>query len=278
MFRHSSLIAVASLCLVAGSACAEGPKLPATATTVPDYASALAGPYRSAENRARDTYRHPAETLGFFGLMPDMTVVEVSPGGGWYTELLAPILAKNGTLYAAHANPESSPRAADYVERYKALLASDPVYKDVKLTVFAKGNVDTLAPQGSADMVLTFRNIHNWYMSDYAEAGFKAFFTALKPGGILGIVEHRLPEDRSDAAQKTSGYMKVSTVKALAKAAGFELVESSEINANPKDTADYKDGVWTLPPVLRLGDTDRDKYLSIGESDRMTLKFRKPLS
>lgn len=241
-----------------------------------DYDSVLAGEQRSAENRARDAFRHPAETLEFFGLRPGMTVVEIAPGGGWYTEVLAGALGPEGKLYAAHTNPESSEGAARSVAGFDEKLAGNPVYANTERTVFAKGNTDTLAPAGTADMVLTFRNIHNFYIGGWAPEAFSAFYTALKPGGILGVVEHRLPEDAEDARMDESGYMKRSTVVKMAEDAGFELVDESEVNANPKDTADYEKGVWTLPPTLTNGETDRDKYVAIGESDRMTLKFRKP--
>lgn len=244
----------------------------------PDYAAALAGAHRSEANRARDQYRHPAETLTFFGLTPGMTVVEVAPGGGWYTEVLAPILADHGKLYAAHGIPEASEYAAKSLAAYQAKLASDPLYKAVEVTRFGKDHYDGLAPAGSADMVLTFRNVHNWHMGGFAGDAFKAFYTVLKPGGVLGVVEHRLPEDRPDEAMKSSGYMKRSTIVALAEAAGFKLAGESEVNANPKDTADWPNGVWTLPPSFREGDKDRAKYAAIGESDRMTLKFVKPAS
>lgn len=248
------------------------------APAAPDYAAALAGAHRSEANRARDEYRHPAETLAFFGLTPGMTVVEVAPGGGWYTEVLAPILSGHGKLYAAHGIPEASEYAAKSLAGYQAKLASDPIYKVVDVTKFGKGHYDGLAPAGSADMVLTFRNVHNWYMGDFAGDAFKAFYKALKPGGVLGVVEHRLPEDRPDEAMKSSGYMKRSTIVALAEAAGFKLAGESDVNANPKDSADWPKGVWTLPPNFREGDETRAKYAAIGESDRMTLKFVKPAS
>jgi len=249
---------------------------PHAAHGAPDYAAALAGTHRSAANRARDPYRHPAETLAFFGLQPGMTVVEVAPGGGWYTEVLTPILAGHGKLYAAHGIPEASEYAAKSLAGYQAKLASNPLYKDVEITRFGKGRYDSLAPAGSADMVLTFRNVHNWYMDGFADDAFKAFYTALKPGGVLGVVEHRLPEDRPDEAMK-SGYMKRSAIVAMAEVAGFRLVGESQVNANPKDTADWPKGVWTLPPSFGEGEKDRARYAAIGESDRMTLKFVKPL-
>ena len=230
---------------------------------------AIAAPTRTPANVARDQYRHPAETLGFFGIMPGQTIVEYSPGGGWYTEILAPFTKARGTLYAVQAPGKSYDALA-------ARFAADPAtYGKVKLVAWpAVGAV----PDGSVDAVLTFRNIHNMVMAGTGEASFKRFFAMLKPGGVLGVEDHRLPEDRDSALEKKSGYLKRSTVVALARQAGFVLDAESEVNANPKDSADWPDGVWTLPPTYRLGDTDRAKYAAIGESDRMTLRFRKPKS
>lgn len=273
MNRLLASLALLTAAAVPMSALAEAP---AASASAPDYAAALAGAHRSDANRARDVYRHPAETLDFFGLRPTMTVVEVSPSGGWYTEVLAPLLANGGKLYAGHANPATSEHAAKAVADFKAKLAADDVYRAVEVTSFGKDHYDNLAPAGSADMVLTFRNVHSFYINDLAPQAFAAFYKVLKPGGVLGVVDHRLPEDRPDEAMKTSGYMKRSAVVALAEAAGFKLAGESDVNANPKDTANYPKGVWTLPPTLREGDTDRAKYLAIGESDRMTLKFVKP--
>jgi predicted methyltransferase len=232
--------------------------------------TALAAPTRTPANVLRDKYRHPAETLTFFGVEPGQTVVELWPGGGWYTEVLAPYLASTGTLHVI-------PPTGTYDQRIRAKVASDPIYAKVKVATFKDGEPTVIAP-ASADVVLTFRNVHSWLDSDapIASQVFAEAFRILKPGGTLGVVEHRLPEDADDARQLTSGYVKVSTVRKLAEAAGFQFVESSEINANPKDTADHPEGVWTLPPSYRLKDKDREKYAAIGESDRMTLKFVKP--
>lgn len=232
--------------------------------------AALSAPTRTPANVARDKYRHPAETLTFFGLQPGQTVVELWPGGGWYTEVLAPYLVSNGTLQVV-------PPAGNYDQRIRTKIASDPVYGKVQVATFNAGQPTSIAA-GSADLVLTFRNVHSWLDSDspIADQVFAEAFRILKPGGTLGVVEHRLPEEADDARQLTSGYVKVSTVRRLAEAAGFKFVGSSEVNANPKDTKDYPEGVWTLPPSLQLGDKDREKYLAIGESDRMTLKFVKP--
>ncbi len=230
--------------------------------------AAVAAPSRTPANVARDRYRHPAETLAFFEVKPGQTVVEYSPGGGWYSEILAPLLHNGGTFYAL-------PPSGRYLDGYRKFVASKPdVYDKVRVVPFPEEVAKI--PAGSVDTVLTFRNVHNMVMNGTDAATFKAFFTMLKPGGILGIVDHRLPEDRDTAQEKDSGYLKVSTVRRIAEAAGFEYVGASEINANPKDTANWAKGVWTLPPTLSLGDVDRAKYLAIGESDRMTLKFRKP--
>ena len=244
------------------------------ATVAPDFKAILAGSQRSPANQARDQYRHPAETLKFFGIKPTMTVVEISPSAGWYTEVLAPYLKDHGTYYAAHNDPAASERAAKGVATFKAKLAANPAFASVRVTAFGKGAYD-IAPAGSADAVLTFRNVHNWYIGGFAPAAFASFAKALKKGGILGVEEHRLPEDRPDALQNSSGYMKRSTIVKLAADAGFKLVGESKINANLKDTHDYPKGVWTLPPNYAEGDTDKAKYAAIGESDRMTLRFVK---
>lgn len=275
-FARVALLAVTALALPASAVVAQAAKPAAHDHNAMLLDQAIAGAHRSEANRARDQYRHPKETLTFFGVKPTMTVVEISPGGGWYTEILAPYLANGGTYYAATANPAASERAAKSVADFKTKLAATPATAKAQVTSFGKDHYDSLAPAGTADVVLTFRNVHNWYSADFAPQAFQSFFKALKPGGTLGVVEHRLPEDRDDAQMKTSGYMKRSAVVKMAEAAGFKLVDESEINANPKDTADYADGVWTLPPNYRLGDKDRAKYAAIGESDRMTLKFVKP--
>ncbi|NQV22019.1 MAG: class I SAM-dependent methyltransferase [Rhodospirillales bacterium] len=240
--------------------------------------SAIGGDHRSAEHKARDTYRHPLETLTMFGIKPEMTVVEISPGGkGWYTEILAPLLRDRGKLYAASYNPQSE---QEYYRRnaktFTDKLMSDPsVYDQVAVTVMAKERME-IAPDGSADMVLTFRNVHNWIKGGYADAVFAAMYKALKPGGILGLVEHRADPDASSDRRAVSGYVSEAVAVELAERAGFSLAAKSEINSNTKDTKDHPKGVWTLPPSYRLGDVDREKYTEIGESDRMTLKFVKP--
>ncbi|WCP14359.1 hypothetical protein sphantq_02804 [Sphingobium sp. AntQ-1] len=232
-------------------------------------AAAVAAPSRTPKNVARDPYRHPAETLAFFGVTPSQTVVEYSPSGGWYSEVLAPLLRDHGTFYALQPTGR-------YLDGYKSFLAANPVAYD-KVKLVAHPEAAASIPAGSVDTVLTFRNVHNMVMAGSEAATFKAFFDMLKPGGTLGVVDHRLPEDRDSALEKSSGYLKVSTIRRIAQAAGFDYVGASEVNANPKDTADWPKGVWTLPPVLSQKDVDKDKYLAIGESDRMTLKFRKPV-
>jgi predicted methyltransferase len=237
----------------------------------------VAGSQRSDANRARDKYRHPVDTLGFFGIKPTDTVVEIWPGGGWYTEILAPYLADKGKLIAVSPAGKGSEAMA------KRFDANPTLYGKVERANFPTVLGGTGVAPGSVDAVLTFRNVHNWvagYMhpekKGYSDEAFSEFFAMLKAGGTLGIVEHRLPESASADREKSSGYIKVSTVRALAEKAGFEYVGASEVNANPKDTTEWPEGVWTLPPTLEMGDTDRDKYLAIGESDRMTLKFVKP--
>ena len=233
--------------------------------------------HRSTENRARNAARHPAATLVFFGIRDDLTVVEISPGGGWYTEILAPFLRDNGRLNAANYDLESEEEYyRTNAQRFLDKLKANPaIYGQVIPTVFDPPAKLEAAPSGSADMVLTFRNLHNWMEEGSEEAALSGMYTVLKPGGILGIVQHRQDPTVEQDPRAESGYVREDYVIALAEAAGFELVAKSEINANPKDTGDHPDGVWTLPPNFDLGDVDRDKYRAIGESDRMTLKFVK---
>ncbi|MBQ1784004.1 MAG: class I SAM-dependent methyltransferase [Gammaproteobacteria bacterium] len=239
--------------------------------------AAINNPLRSDAQRARDLARHPQQTLEFFGISPQMTVIEIWPGAGWYTDILAPYLAGQGQYIAAHF-PASS--TIDYFARNRAafdakLKASDG-YAQVNVVDFAPPQSTKLAPPASVDAVLTFRNIHNWMKAGSDAEAFAAFYAALKPGGVLGVVEHRLPPAREQDPKAASGYVHEAVVIAMAEKAGFKLVARSEINANPKDNADHPQGVWTLPPTLALGDERRDYYLAIGESDRMTLKFIKP--
>jgi predicted methyltransferase len=264
----------AALCTIAGLAILT-PVAPASAADE-GLAKAIAGNWRTPKMAARDAVRHPAEELAFFGIKPDMTVVEVWPGGGYWTEILAPYLSERGTLYAAgFANGPSGEESKGRVA-FKAKLDANPaLYGKVKLTELGKGSYD-IAPAGSADLVVTFRNLHNWMNDGYADEAFAAFYKALKPGGILGVEDHRAAADKPQDPKAESGYVRQDYTIALAKKAGFELVGSSEINANPKDTKDYSEGVWTLPPTFALGEKDHAKYAAIGEADNFVLKFRKP--
>lgn len=236
------------------------------------------GKHRSAKNIARNEYRHPAETLAWFGIKDNMTVVEVSPGGGgWYTEILAPYLRDNGKLYAASYDSNSERKYfRDNHKKYLNKLAAMPeLYDKVEVIEFAPPKKPVLQPEGQADMVLTFRNVHNWLNADTAEQTFAAMYKVLKPGGVLGLVTHRGEPHMVGKEWSKKGYTPEKIVIRLAEDAGFELVAKSEINANVKDTKDHPEGVWTLPPAYRLGDKDKEKYKAIGESDRMTMKFIK---
>lgn len=238
--------------------------------------SVLAGSWRSSAHRARDGYRHPQATLQFFGVGPGQTVIEITPGGGWYSEVLAPLLRDNGHYIAAvAAAPKDRESRRDESTLKRKFLSAPAQYAHAVVREF-----DPQAPvfgaPGSADRVLTFRNVHNWVVADTAPAMFRAFFAVLRPGGVLGVVEHRAAAHATLDAVKGSGYLPTEYVVQLATAAGFELVDSSEVNANPRDTKDYAQGVWTLPPTYALGAQDKARYAAIGESDRMTLRFVKP--
>jgi predicted methyltransferase len=247
----------------------------AAATPDPALKAAVADPGRSANFVARDPIRHPVEELGFFGIKPNMTVVELWPGGGYWTEILGPYLAKSGTYYVALESTDNS-EGKKSVDQWRSRMAPE---KDrlgtMHETTLAAGR-DDIAPPASADLVLTFRNLHNWMDGGYADQALAACFTALKPGGILGIEEHRGRTDKPQDPKAADGYVREDYTIALAKKAGFVLVAKSEINANPKDTKDWPDGVWTLPPTLSQGDKDRAKYVAIGEADNFVLKFRRP--
>ena len=246
---------------------------PATGDTA--LAAAVASSDRSANYVARDAARHPVQELTFFGVRPDASVVELWPGGGYWTEILAPYLASRGHYTVAlppPGDPEDDATLAHWRARVKEQSAR---FGTVRETTLGKGHFD-IAPPASADLVLTFRNFHNWMEAGYASQALAACFRALKPGGILGIEEHRGRSDQPQDPKAKSGYVREDYVIALAKKAGFELAGSSEVNANPKDTKDWPKGVWTLPPTLALGDQDRAKYVAIGEADNFVLKFRKP--
>ena len=243
--------------------------------------SAMDGNHRSEKNIARNQYRHPVETLTFFGLEKDMSVIEIAPGGGWYTEILAPVLRGAGAYIAGSydVNVEGQPkyRYRQHASLLKNIEEKPDVYGEVKVASYSPPESRNLWEKTSVDMVLTFRNSHGWTRSGLIEDIYSDFFTVLKPGGVLGVVQHRAPENDDAKAWAKKGYVSEARIIAAATQAGFELEAKSEINANPKDLKDHEEGVWRLPPTLSLKDQDREKYLAIGESDRMTLKFRKPM-
>ena len=238
----------------------------------------MVGEHRSEANIARNEFRNPVGTLEFFGLEPDMTLIEIGPSGAWYTEILAPYMRDHGRYYGAHFSPNSGNEfQRRSLEHFDTKMAANPeLYGKAIIRHLFPPNELAIGPAEGADMVLTFRNVHNWMAPNEDEAHFNTFFDSLKPGGILGVVEHRAPDSATRQEMIDSGYVSEAFVKQIAARSGFEFVGSSEVNANPKDTKDYAEGVWTLAPSYRLGDTDREKYAAIGESDRMTLKFRKP--
>ena len=275
--------ALLALALAAGAGCASNATPPAAAPATAADArldAAIAGSWRSPDNVARDRYRHPRETLAFFRLAPTQTVVEITPGGGWYTEILAPYLRESGQYVAAVVDPAATEgRSVAYYtgarDQLQAKLAGAPAATYDRASVVAYDpQAPVLGPAGSADRVLTFRNAHNWRSAGQAEGMFRAFHAVLKPGGVLGVVEHRARTEVP--ADDKSGYVAESQVIALAEAAGFVLDGRSEVNANPNDDTDHPNGVWTLPPSNRHDPEDRQQYAAIGESDRMTLRFVKP--
>jgi predicted methyltransferase len=239
---------------------------------------AIADPQRSAEFSSRDAFRHPVAELEFFGIKPTDTVVEIWPSGGYWTEILAPYLHDKGTLYEAGLPTDTGKDGIEKARaKFQSKLDADPArFGKITVTQFWKDHYD-IAPEGSADLVVTFRNLHNWMPAGYADGAMTAFFKALKPGGILGIEDHRAPTDKPQDPKADDGYVRQDYAIELAKKAGFEFVGSSEIDANPKDTKDWPKGVWTLPPSFALGDQDHDKYAAIGEADNFVLKFRKPV-
>jgi predicted methyltransferase len=241
---------------------------------------AMNADHRSPNNIARNQYRHPADTLAFFGLKADMTVVEIWPGGGWYSEILAPVLKDHGQYYAVGFSliAERTPDwRKNYQRKFEEKLKQNPeVYGKTIVTDLSIPERTEIAPAGTADLVLTFRNVHNWMKGEYAQDVFDAMFKAVKHGGYLGVIEHRAKPGTSLEDMITSGYVTEAHVIKLANAAGFKLDAKSEVNANAKDSSQHPKGVWTLPPSLRLGEKGQAKYLAIGESDRMTLRFIKP--
>ena len=278
--RKTFIAALLGTALAATAAFAADAKHPAPKTDTDvstKLDTILAGTWRSDKNKARDQYRHPKQTLEFFGVNDKETLIEIYPGGGWYAEILAPLLKDNGHYIAAILKPKQAEGEAAQDNRgIRGKFNADPMHFGAAQVLEFDSMHPVLGAPASADVVLTFRNVHN--MTDEgSEVGmFKAFFDVLKPGGVLGVVDHRAAKGADPAKLKETGYLREDDVIKLATDAGFKLAAKSEINANPKDTKDYPKGVWTLPPTLTLKDQDREKYLAIGESDRMTLKFVKP--
>jgi predicted methyltransferase len=273
MFQRWPWMAMLAATWLALADCATAPSGPAQVN--PALAAVVASPMRAPEAVARDPARHPLEELTFFGLKPNQTVVELWPGGGYWTEILAPYLAAHGHLYVA-LPPPGDAGESDSVARWRARFTAQPErYGTITPTTLGPGQFD-IAPAGSADLVLTFRNLHNWMDGGYAPQALAACFRALKPGGIFGMEEHRGRMDTPQDPKAKSGYVRQDYALELATQAGFELVASSEILANPRDTKDWVGGVWTLPPTLSQGAQDRERYLAVGEADNFVLKFRKP--
>jgi predicted methyltransferase len=267
---------IALACLLVAACHKAAPKAADTSAVDPALKSVLAGPTRTDAERARDKFRHPAETLTFFGLKPDMHVIELVPGRGWFTAILAPYLHDHGSLAITSGDPNGDPQkeSTKQAQEIATRLASAPAFDKVSLVRFDTA-APNLGPDGSADMVLTFRNVHNWLLDGTAPNVFAAAAKVLKPGGILGVEDHRATTDLTPKQIDDTGYISEAQMIALAKAAGFELDARSEINANPKDTKDYPNGVWSLPPTYAGKDVDHAKFEAIGESDRMTLRFKK---
>jgi len=244
-------------------------------------AKSMVGEHRSEGNIARNQYRHPVETLTFFGIEDGMTVLEIWPGGGWYTEVLAPTMRDHGKLVIATWDPAVEGQAKyrySLPEKMQETFDSNPgVYDQVGTVYHSPPESASLGEAESMDAILTFRNTHGWVNAGQAQEIYTEFARVLKPGGILGVVQHRASPGTDPAVTAKSGYVSEEAIKAFAASAGLVFEESSEVNANPKDSHDHPKGVWTLPPSLSLGDEDKDKYLTIGESDRMTLRFRKPM-
>ncbi|WP_439106792.1 class I SAM-dependent methyltransferase [Congregibacter sp.] len=251
----------------------------APASAALDWDTALNGKHRSEKNSARDVFRHPRETLEFFGIEEDMTVVELSPGGGWYTEVLAPLLHEKGSYYAAHNSPNGGAYSRRSLGGYLQKLGeNNDIYGNVTVTTLGPADAVVIAPAGTADMVLAFRNVHSWMRGETLANTLLVAYDALKPGGVFGVVQHRANDGSDPERMKETGYVSEDYIIAAARSVGFELDDRSEINANPKDTGDYADGVWELPPSLSTADENRAARMAVGESDRMTLKFVKPAS
>jgi predicted methyltransferase len=277
--RAAGLGVIACLLAAASAFAAESVKAPAATSgaALNKLQTVVSGDHRAAERKARDKHRHAVETLAFFGIQPNMTVVELWPYGGWYTEIIAPYVKGSGTYYAAMLDPQST-REGDIRQNaaLKKLLDARPdLYGEVKWSVLSAGK-SQFAPDGTADLVLTFRNIHNWHWGGIDQEVWAAAFRALKPGGVLGVVEHRNNDPNYAPSARGVAYVGEDWAIKEIEAAGFKFAGGSDVNHNPKDTKDYPKGVWTLPPGYAEGDKDREKYTAIGESDRFTIRFVKP--
>jgi predicted methyltransferase len=278
MQRRLTTLALITI-LFMGPACAQ-----TSSVLTKEITPILAGSWRSDANKARDVYRHPQQTLEFFGVQPKQTVIEILPGGAnaWYAEILAPLLNEHGQYIAANFDPDKSSDPKQAANQRRTIDAQSAKFA-ARPELFGKARgqsfelkAPVFGPANSADVVLTFRNVHNWIEAGRVKGMFEAAFAVLKPGGVFGVVDHRAPAGKALKEVYSSGYLPVDYVINEAQDAGFKLDKQSEINANPKDSKDHVKGVWTLPPVLANGQVDRDKYLAIGESDRFTLRFIKP--
>jgi predicted methyltransferase len=271
----SAVFAVATVLSMVSGVCAPA----ASAELTLD--AAVGNPARSTKFVARDKARHPLDELAFFGVTPQSTVVEIWPGGGYWTEILAPFLRDHGAYYVALQGKGGNEAANAEADKLNAIFrakidADEATYGKLTPTVFGVGQAE-IAPPGTADFVLSFRSLHNWLEDGFAEEAFATFYRALKPGGVLGLEDHRGRRDTPQDPKATDGYVRQDYAIALAEKAGFVFAGSSEINANLKDTANWPKGVWTLPPTFKLGDQDKAKYEAIGEADNFVLKFRKPI-
>lgn len=278
VFTSGLLGVVLSAALLSTGASAE-----LDATTESALSASIKGEHRSDEDKARDKYRKPMQVLGFLGFKSDMTVVEIWPGGGWYSKILAPALQKDGKYYAATTglNPPYGYQRRGLSAMLSTFGETPDLFRDAVITEFLEPYSLDIAPKGSADMILTFRNMHNLFADGYGEGRyadlvFQVMYDTLKPGGVLGVVDHRWPDPATEDPKAANGYLSVERTLKHAEAAGFKLADQSALLANSKDTHDHPEGVWTLPPSLALGDKDKAKYLAIGESDRFLLKFVKP--
>jgi predicted methyltransferase len=276
-FKSAAFVAVVG-CLLGGTALLSGCATTSGRETTSKALSAiLAGSQRTAADRARDPFRHPKQTLLFFGIRPNTRVLQVWPESGWYTRIIAPLVRARGRYYAGVMAPDPGSRFQKArLARFRRLLASRPdLYDRVRVVPFPLNGGDAVPP-GSVDMVLSFRDLHEWLALGDAQQALATIYRALRPGGVFGVVDNRGKSGMPQDPRARNGYVRQGYAIRLIEAAGFRLVATSEVNANPKDTKNYPAGVWTLPPDYRLGNIDRAKYAAIGESDRFTLKFVKP--